>query len=188
MKKFLLFFIVLSFSLSIWAEDKICMVVANKDFRDEELLTPLKYFQDEGFSVDVASNRLEEAEGMLGAKIMPDLIIEEINVDNYKALIVVGGSGAKVLWDLSSLAYKLKEAYQKGKIVAAICISPVALAKAGLLKGRKATVWPGESERLISSGADYVFKPVVVDGNIVTADGPQSALEFAKTIVKLIRK
>ncbi len=188
LKRVIFLLVFLSFCFRVFSAEKIVMVIANKDFRDEELLKPLKYFKDEGFSVDIASNRLEEAQGMLGTKIFPDLTIEEIKVDNYKALVIVGGSGATVLWDLASLTYKLKEANQKGKIIGAICISPITLAKASLLKGRRATVWPGESQRLIDLGVEYVFESVVVDGNIVTADGPQSALEFAKAIVRLIRE
>ncbi|MBN2119998.1 MAG: DJ-1/PfpI family protein [Candidatus Omnitrophica bacterium] len=169
-------------------QDKIVMVIANEGFRDEELLKPLKYFKDEGFCVDIASDKLGEAQGMLGATITPDLIIEEIDIDSYKALILVGGSGATVFWDSGALDYKLKKAYEKKKVIAAICISPVALAKSGILKGKRATVWPQESQRLIDYGAEYVFEDVVVDGNLVTAAGPHAALDFAKEIVKLVRQ
>jgi protease I len=79
-------------------------------------------------------------------------------------------------------------------VLAAICWAPTILAKAGLLKGKKATVWVGPdaeyakdtSEVLGDFGAEYVGKGCVVDGKVVTADGPATAKEMAQEIVKLL--
>ncbi|MFH2069402.1 MAG: DJ-1/PfpI family protein [Candidatus Omnitrophota bacterium] len=76
-------------------------------------------------------------------------------------------------------------AYQKNKVVGAICIAPGILARSGILKGKRATVFPGEIETLKREGAVYVALPVVVDGRIVMADGPEAAEEFGKTLVKI---
>jgi protease I len=183
-----LFLLSLLFCCNLLAQERIVMVIASKGFRDEELAKPLKYFKDEGFSVDIASTALATAQGMLGMRVDPDLIIEEIKLEDYKALVIIGGIGAKALWNSGALAYKIKEADRNQQVVAAICLAPIALAKAGVLEGRKATVWAQESGRLIDYGAQYVFKDVVVDGNIITASGPGAALSFGRKIVEAIRR
>jgi len=71
-------------------------------------------------------------------------------------------------------------------VVGAICIAPGILARAGILKGRKATVFPSEIEALKRNGAFYTALPVVIDGRIVTASGPEAAEEFGKALVKTL--
>ena len=63
---------------------------------------------------------------------------------------------------------------------------PVILAKAGLLKNRKATVFPDGADILIQNGAEYTAKPVEVDGQIVTGNGPQASKDFANELLKLL--
>ncbi|HQQ38671.1 MAG TPA: DJ-1/PfpI family protein, partial [bacterium] len=86
-----------------------------------------------------------------------------------------------------------REAMAKNKILGAICIAPLILARAGVLENRKATVWASALDRrpiqqLKDGGATYENKPVVIDGNIVTANGPQSAKEFGKILAKELKK
>ena len=66
--------------------------------------------------------------------------------------------------------------------MAAICIAPVTLANAGLLKGRKATVYQSQTDALVRGGAHYTKAAVQVDGRIITADGPDSATRFGEAI------
>ncbi|MEM2638356.1 MAG: DJ-1/PfpI family protein, partial [Candidatus Hadarchaeales archaeon] len=81
-----------------------------------------------------------------------------------------------------------KEAFSAGKVVGAICIAPVILANAGILKGRRATVWDGDFVKMLEAGgAKYTGKNVEVDGKIVTANGPHAAREFGKKIAELLR-
>ena len=82
---------------------------------------------------------------------------------------------------------------EKQKILAAICIAPAILAKAGVLEGKNATVWSsvldkGPIKILEENGANYVEKDVVVDGNIITANGPQAASEFGRKIVEILKE
>ncbi|GAG39121.1 unnamed protein product, partial [marine sediment metagenome] len=85
----------------------------------------------------------------------------------------------------------VQSAHNNGKIVAAICISPVVLAQARLLKDRKATVWNGDGKQeeiLTAQGAEYVDQDVVVDSRIVTANGPPAAKKFGKTIAEMLKE
>ena len=122
---------------------KILMVIAQQDFRDEELFKPKEVFEGAGASVFVAAPRNETATGMRGGKVQPDFAISDVNASEFDAVVVVGGSGSpKYLWDDTQLRNLVKDAYADGKVVAAICLSPVVLARAGILKGKSATVFP----------------------------------------------
>jgi len=169
---------------------KILMVIAQQDFRDEELFEPKAVFESAGASVFVAAPRNETATGMLGGKVQPDFAISDVNTSEFDAVVVVGGSGSpKYLWDDTQLRNLVKDAYADGKVVAAICLSPVVLARAGILKGRKATVFPSNDAvaELKKGGAIYKDESVVIAGRIVTGRDPASAEAFANAIVSLLR-
>src|SRR5262249_21786629 len=144
-----------------------------------------------GADVIVASTRAGEAKGMLGAKVNVDLIVSNLRAEEYDAAIVVGGMGSpEHLWDDRALHTLLKNMNAQGKVVAAICLSGAVLAKAGILNGKQATVWPmPESLKALKDGkANYVKSPVIQDGRIITADGPEAAHSFALTIIKELSK
>ncbi len=165
---------------------KVVMIIAEKDFRDEELLEPKKILQDEGAGVTVASTTLRPATGMFGAKAKPDILASEVKVDDYDAVILVGGAGASQYWNDSTAHTIAREAVQKDKILCAICIAPVTLANAGVLSGKKATVWASERGKLEAKGASYTGEPVEVAGKIITGSGPQAAQEFGRAIARAL--
>ncbi|MDP2905114.1 MAG: DJ-1/PfpI family protein, partial [Candidatus Omnitrophota bacterium] len=72
-------------------------------------------------------------------------------------------------------------------IVAGICSASVTLARSGILKGRRATVFSGDAGEIIKSGAEYTGRPVEIDGKIITASGPLAAGEFGRELVKAIQ-
>ncbi|RLE06522.1 DJ-1 family protein [Candidatus Aerophobetes bacterium] len=167
-------------------EKKAVMIIAERNFRDEELLKPKEILEKRGVKVTVASTSLNVAKGMLGARVKPDILVKEIKVDDYDAIIFVGGSGASQYWN-DPLAHNIaKETVKKNKILCAICIAPVTLANAGVLSGKKATVWPSEKGKLEAKGASYTGNPVQVEGKIITAEGPQAAEEFGRSIVEAL--
>lgn len=170
---------------------KALMVLAPKNFRDEEYRTPALKLERAGITVHVAGPTSGPYTGMLGKVVTPDLTLDQVNVDDYDAVVIVGGSGSKdYLWNNSKLMGIVNEASKKNKTIAAICLSGAVLAKAGILKGRVATVFPtGECIRLLQwNGADYVKKGVVVDGKIITAEGPGNSEEFADAIIASLSK
>ncbi|MFN3531988.1 MAG: DJ-1/PfpI family protein [Candidatus Brocadia sp.] len=165
---------------------KAVMIIASNNFRDEELLKPREVLEKNGVTVTVASSSLKEAKGMLGAKVKPDILFTDINVADYDAIIFVGGSGADEYWD-NPTAHKIAtDANSAKKIVGAICIAPVTLAKAGLLKNKKATTYSSTINDIKSAGANYTGADVERDGNIITASGPAAAQKFGETIVKAL--
>ncbi|MCS7231390.1 MAG: DJ-1/PfpI family protein [Elusimicrobiota bacterium] len=167
---------------------KIAMIIAKNNFRDEEYLQPKEVFIKAGFIVETFSSSLGTAKGMLGATLKVDKVLSELKVEEYDAVVFVGGVGSSEYWD-NSLAHKIaQEAISKNKVIAAICIAPVTLAKAGILKGKKATVYHTEAYQLKQLGADYIESNVVVDGKIITASGPHAAKEFGEKIKEVLLK
>ena len=186
---FVIFAIVLSFSKGFGKKtEKILMIIASKNFRDEEFLIPKKYFEKEGYKVVVASSWLLPCKGMLGkVVVIPDKLISDVNPKNYVAIVFVGGTGCVEYFNSPVVKKLVKEAYKEHKVIGAICLAPCILAKAGILKGKKATIWYSASRCLEENGAHYTGRDVEVDGRIITAAGPFAAEKFAITIVKLVQ-
>ena len=91
--------------------------------------------------------------------------------------------------DYPEVLERVRQFHEKGKLVSAICLAPMILARAGILKGVMSTVFPTDwaITSLKNNGAHYTSDHVVEDGNIITADGPQSAKEFAEKIIKKLQ-
>ena len=164
----------------------VLMIVAPHNFRDEELFVTKRVLESRGARVFVTSLGTEEATGMLGGKVKIDMPYQVASHRRFAAVLLVGGSGATVFWNNKRIHYFLRKAYRSGSVIGAICISPVTLCKAGLLKGRRATVWSSMSGRLEECGARYTGKNVEIDGRIVTANGPWAAKAFANAVLRLM--
>jgi protease I len=165
---------------------KILMIIAPDGFRDEEFLEPKQVFDNAGASVTVASKGVKTAKGKLGATANVDVDISAVNATDYDAVVFVGGPGTTVYFD-DPAAHKIaKDSFTAGKLTAAICIAPSILANAGVLKGKKATAFESESDNIDAKSAGYTGRPITVDGNIVTANGPAVAKDFGEEIIKLL--
>jgi protease I len=185
---FLLFFSLLS---NVSAQTKnILMIVAPVDFRDEEVFIPKKIFEENGYKVEIASKQTEanKAKGMAGAEITVDLLLDQVRFGKYDAIVIAGGPGSNIYWNDETVISIIKDARKNKEIIGAICIAPVCLANAGILKGKRATVFANEAQRLKEKGAEYSAVSVVVDDGIVTADGPFESEEFAYKILEELQK
>ena len=165
----------------------ILFIIPPERFRDEELFITKTYLEKAGYRTTVASTKGGEINGSRGGKTQATLILDEINTSNYDAVVFVGGGGSKLLFN-NQLAQEIaRKMVFGGKIVAAICLAPVILANAGILKGVRATVAGTEAKTLEEKRAIYTGPGVFSDRNIVTANGPKSSELFAKTIEKLLQ-
>ena len=165
---------------------KVLMVIANSNFRDEELFHTKEELELKGYEIVIASNSLNEATGSLGGKIKPSMLVKDVSFGGYDAIVFVGGSGSAFYFDNSSALNLARGFYNNGKVTAAICIAPSILANAGILKNKKVTCYVSEKENLEAKGAIYTGNDVEVDGKIITANGPDSAHEFGKKIAELL--
>lgn len=165
---------------------KAVFVIAKNNFRDEELFHPKEELDKAGIQTVIASSEKGLCKGKLGETIEAEFSLDEINPEEFDAVIFVGGSGAAEYFD-NQTAFNLAEEFnKKQKVVAAICIAPSILANAGLLEGKNVTSFESEKENLIQNGALFSGNSVEVSGNIITANGPKSAREFGRKIIELL--
>jgi protease I len=172
------------------AGKKVLMVIAPSDFRDEELVDTRGVLERAGAVVTVASRTTAEARGMFGARARPDIALDRARAADYDAVVFVGGSGSKAYFDDPQAHALARDAAGAGRLVGAICIAPSILARAGLLRGRKATVWDDKGPagpfagNLRAGGATFTGEDVVRDGNLVTANGPKASEKFGRMLVE----
>jgi len=168
---------------------KALFIIAQKNFRDEELSKPKQILERAGYGVDVASITTDTATGMLGGVVRPDLAVRDADITDYDMVVVVGGFGAPELAKHQEVIDLLALAEDKGKKLGAICLGPMVLAKAGVLQDKRATVYKTKESvaALEQGGAVFVDQSVVVDNDLVTANGPGAAEAFGNELVKLLR-
>lgn len=164
------------------------MVIAPEKFKDPEYYTPRDIFEHAEFTVHTASTVHEAVSSDAGEIQKTDLLLDAVHAENYDAVVFVGGAGAAVYFDLPQAHRIAQEFYKTGKIVSAICAGPSILAHASLLKGKKATCYPSREEDLAAHGAILEDAPVVVDGTIITAHGPNAAAAFGEAVVAALTK
>lgn len=164
----------------------VALIIAEKEFRDEEYQVPHDILKNAGFNVLTVSTTLEEAVGRFGLRVTPDTLISDLVPKTLDALVFIGGGGSEQYFE-DPLAHKLATTMvEQDKVLGAICIAPVILANAKLLAGKKATVFPDGIEILKANGAIYTDQDVVVDGKIITGNGPEAAQAYGEALVKLL--
>ena len=133
------------------------------------------------------------AKGNQGGEIEVLYSFEDLSNLNYDALIIIGGMGAWKYLNNSSLYSYLKKAVANHKIIGAIGVAPIILAQAGILFGKKATIWSQPLhqklvKQLKSLGVNYLKNHLVQDGIIITADSARSVKLFVTAIVTSLTK
>ena len=168
---------------------KVLFIIAPQNFRDEEYFVPKDILVKNGVDVITASRGVSVAIGSLGGKANVDTDISNIDIDDYEAIIFAGGNGALTFVNDPVIDDLLDRAKFNGIMICAICVAPLILAANGVLGGKQATVWNGDgmqAKKLEENGASYVNESVVVDHNVITANGPQAAKAFAEKIIEYL--
>ncbi|MFA5077079.1 MAG: DJ-1/PfpI family protein [Candidatus Micrarchaeia archaeon] len=173
---------------------KVLMVVAPVNFQDREYEDTRKELENAGIGIETASTRAGTCTGRFGGKVEAKAL-GEMKADDFDAIIFIGGPGTPLV-RADEKAVKLAQEFSgKGKLVCAICWASTILAKAGILVNKRATLWVGfdgeygksTDEMLSDEGAIVERKPVVIDGKIITADGPAHASVFGREIAKALK-
>ncbi|MBD3204264.1 hypothetical protein GF327_08270 [Candidatus Woesearchaeota archaeon] len=171
---------------------KVLLIIAQVGFQDVEYKNTRKVLEENRIEVETASISKETAKGKYGMELVPDTTVKDAILDGYDMIVVIGGPGAPKLAEYEEVMDLLKRGDGKKRLIGAICIAPAILAKAGILKGKRATVWTSKENKeaieiIEEHGAEFVDEPVVVDGRIITANGPEAAEDFGKGIVEMIK-
>ncbi len=185
---------------------KVVFLVAN-EFEDVELLYPFVRLSEEGAEVIIAPMKVgihprpadpsKPVTGRFGTPV-PLMVFREgerhvlkelkdVSVDEVDAVVIPGGFSPDYLRRFPEVLNFVREAYQKGKVVASICHGPWVLISAGITKGKRATGVVAIKDDLINSGAIYEDSPVVVDGNLITSRTPDDLPEFCRAIINALK-
>lgn len=171
---------------------KILLIIAQEGFQTKEYHDTKRVLERVGHVVVTGSVKRGIAISNIGEEVLVDIALEEVSVGDYDALFIIGGPGALQYLDNKETVRIMEEAATSGRIFyGAICISPRILAKAGILTGKHATGWDDDGELsgiFNANGVIYERKPVVTDGNIITANGPMSAEAFGHAINDCLKK
>ncbi len=151
-----------------------------------EALAPIDALRRGGVDAQLVSTMGPEVVFAHGVVAKADKIITEVDLDSYDMLVVPGGSvGVENLGACQPVKDALVRALGAGHKVASICAGPMILADLGLLKGRKATCYPG-CEGGFPEGSYVAGPTVVVDNNLITASGPGVALDFGIAMLRAL--
>ena len=170
---------------------KVLMVISHAQFRDEEFFEPKQILEAEGATVTVASTAVRACHGTQGGTVQSQVAIADAKAEDFDALVICGGpSTPDFLWNDKKLPELAAAMSAAGKVVAAISLATVVLAKAKLLAGKKATVYflPQAIQELKTAGATYVRDPLLVQEKLILAEGPTESARFGKAISTALAK
>jgi len=169
----------------------VLLIIAHENFQQTEYHDPKQVLEESGYTVVTASDQEGPATAKDGSTAEVDLTLEEVEPSEYAGIYFIGGPGAMDYVD-GELSYYIAQRAQALRIPhGAICIATRILAAAGVLEDKKATGWNGDSMLPdIFQMYDVDYQPdqdVVVDGIVVTATGPDVAMDFGKAIVNILQ-
>ena len=167
---------------------KVLMMV-DEGVEDSEFLYPFYRFQEAGYLVDIVASRAGETyTGKHGIPFVSNLAPADVKIMDYDAIIIPGGRAPDRMRTNPGLVKIVRDAYEAGKVIAAICHGPQMLIEADLVRGRRMTCWRSVSTDLKNAGARYVDEPAVVDGKFVTSRSPADLPHFCKEILALLNQ
>jgi protease I len=161
---------------------RAALIVASQNFREEEFFETKRALDAAGVQTVIASTRIGTLRGMLGRITEANILVGQLNVNDYDAIIFIGGPGA-VEYVANPIALNLaREAIRTRRILAAIGTAPTILANAGVLTGVRTTGQLTERNILVLAGALYTGLPVEEDRMVITGRDTGSAMQFGRKI------
>ncbi len=168
---------------------KKVLLLAENLYQDMELWVPYYRLKEEGADVAVVgSGSGPTFTGKYGYPVQVDKEAKEIDMSEYDGIVIPGGYAPDVMRRYPEMVRIVREAHQKGKVIAAICHAGWMLVSAGILKGRKVTGFFAIKDDLINAGANYVDEEVVKDGNLITSRKPEDLPAFCREMIDALAK
>jgi protease I len=164
-------------------------ILAAEGFEQAELLEPRKALDQAGAKTSVVSPATGEVQGWKhfdkGEKVRVDVPLEQANANEFDALVLPGGvANPDQLRTMPKAVEFVREFFEAGKPVAAICHAPWTLIEADVVKGRRGTSWPSLRADLTNAGAEWVDEEVVTDNGLVTSRKPDDIPAFNAKMIE----
>lgn len=160
------------------------LVPLSQDCEELEAVTVIDLLRRAGIKVVTAGLDDRPVKASRGVVLIPDTTLDDAMGLEFDMVVLPGGKGADNLDRDPRIHQLLKTMAGDGKYTAAICAAPRVLAHAGLLRGKRATCFPGAIAA--SDDIDLVDAPVVTDGKVITSRGPGTAMDFALRLIELL--
>ncbi len=168
------------------AGKRAALIIGSQNFRDEELFETKRVLDAAQVQTVIASTKTGVIQGVLGNPTEASIPLNRLKVDDYDAIIFIGGPGAAEYVGSPAVTNMVRETVRKGKVLAAIGVAPTILANANVLAGIRATSYLSERDVLVQAGAIYTGFPVERERLIITATGPQAAVQFGRAITNAL--
>jgi protein deglycase len=157
-------------------------------FEEVEGLTVVDILRRANINTSIIGVEGKKVTGAHNITVISDKTLDDVTIDKLDAIILPGGAPGFInLQNNKTVLSMIKEAYEKKKIVAAICASPSVLATAGIIEGKKVTIYQGMEEKIKKAGGIVQDDLVVVDDTIITSKGPATTMLFALKLVELLK-
>jgi protease I len=168
---------------------KKVVLLAENLYQELELWVPYYRLKEEEAEVTVVgSGSSRNYLSKYGYPVDVDKDAKEIDISKYDGVVIPGGYAPDMMRRFPEMVKIVKDAYEKGKVVAAICHAGWMLASAGILKGKKVTGFFSIKDDLISAGANYLDEEVVRDRNLITSRKPDDLPAFCREVIEALSK
>ncbi|MBI4610062.1 MAG: type 1 glutamine amidotransferase [Candidatus Rokubacteria bacterium] len=164
-------------------------ILAENLYQEMELWVPYYRLKEEGAEVKlVGTGGAKSYASKHGYPVSVDGQAEAVTAVEFDAVIIPGGYAPDLMRRSEAMVKLVREAFQHGKLVAAICHAGWMLASAGIVKGKRATSFFSIKDDMVNAGATWVDAEVVVDGNLITSRKPDDLPAFCREIVRALAK
>lgn len=172
-------------------EGKRVAILATNGFEQSELMEPKRMLEEAGAHTSIVSLEAGDIKGWKdknwAESIHVDATVDDCSAGDFDALMIPGGTMNPDRLRMNEQAVQLvKDFYDEGKVIGAICHGPWMLAEANIVDGSKITSWPSLKTDLTNAGAQWVDEQVVTDGGVVTSRKPDDIPAFANKLIEEI--
>ena len=167
---------------------KIAVLVEDQ-YQVLEVWYPWLRLKEAGIGVKLIGTGTKETYGSKeGYPAKVDLAVNEINAADFDGVVIPGGFAPDFLRRYPKIIDFVRDVYQNGRAVAAICHGGWLLVSAGIAKGNKLTCFFAIKDDLIAAGGKYVDEEVVVDRNLITSRKPEDLPRFVQELIRFVEK
>lgn len=172
-------------------EQSRILIIATNGFEQSELFGPREQLLDRGAAVHLASPDTKPIQGMQhhekALTITPDMTLEEVNPEEFDALVIPGGVANPDTLRQDKHAIDIVKSFaDAGKPIAAICHGPWLLVEADIVDGKTVTSWPSVRTDLANAGATVVDQAVARDGFLITSRKPDDVDQFTAALIEMV--
>jgi protease I len=152
-----------------------------------EVWYPYLRLKEEGIQTVLVGTGEKAYKSKEGYPAEEEISIKQASPNDFAGVVIPGGYAPDILRRYPEVNNFVKEMFEQGKVVAAICHAGWVLVSAGVLKGKQATSFSAIKDDIVNAGAKFLDKEVVVDGNLITSRNPYDLPAFCREIIKKLK-